>query len=111
MFLPHHLGALPNNLSHLCPLPECSRPPDGGLGRHPQRQPGKEALPFQPACGMNREGGRGAAASQEEGDPVPSQGDQPGSASPRSRRLPSCVLARSHTAPLTHPRRWAPRSH
>ena len=85
------------------PSSKCS----GRLGR----QPRKEALPFQPACGMNREGGRGAAASREEGDPAPGQGDQPGSASPRCRRLPSRVLAQSQAAPLTHPQRWATHSH
>lgn len=93
-------GCYPTTSVIHAPSSKCSRLPAGRLGR----QPRKEALPFQPACEVNREGGRGTAASREEGDPAPSQGDQPGSASPRCRRLPSCVLARSHAAPLTHPR-------
>lgn len=56
-------GSYPTTSVIHAPACKCSRPPAGGLGRQPQRQPGKEALPFQPACRMNREGGRDVAAS------------------------------------------------
>lgn len=91
----------PTTLLPSVPSSECSGPCDGGGGGTPRVQPGKEALPLQPACRMNRREA-GAAASQEEWGPRHSQGDQPGLPQPRSRRLLLCPGPESHSSP-THP--------